>query len=382
VPEGFVQELLGDARKVPSPQATEGASDTPWQVLRFVLEPEQAGKADLPLLPRRQFLELGITALISHLAQLDGARVSVIEREALSRALSESIMDGWKHLLLWDNAQVVTLGRAQLASIHQAHTLVNPSALPYLYAGAHHFLGLGLHFQERDEEALQEYHHGYIASLATGDRWYVAQSFICQADSYHALGQYHAALQAIQEALRVIAHTSDEDGTIMRARAHLLSCWADNAMMLRDERTTQEKLDQAEACLDPGVPDEEFDQPAWLLIAGKYALQSNQYETAKARFAEALLAIPQAWLLRRVMTATGLAMACARLGDREASVALTQELVPLIHSTNAPLTNRWFTDYLHQDLLGCFSANSDIQDLVVEICQQLPHSTSRLHAGT
>ncbi len=361
------------SRAVPSLQATEGASDALWEVLRILLEPEQAGRADLPLFPRRQLLELGITALISHLAQLDGARVSVIEREALSRALSESIMDGWKHLFFLENAQVVALGRAQLASIHQAHTLVNPSALPYLYAGAHNFLGIGLHFQERDEEALQEYHHGYIASLATGDRWYVAQSLICQADSYHALGQYHTALQAIKEALQVIAHTSDEDSTLMRARAHLLSCWADNAMMLRDERTTQEKLEQAEAYLDPGVSNEEFDRPAWLLIAGKYALQSNQYETAKARFAEALLAVPQAWLLRRVMTATGLAMACARLGDREASMALTQELVPLIHSTNAPLTNRWFTDYLHQDLLGRFPAESDIQGLVVETCRQLPN---------
>jgi len=366
---------------MPSPQVIEGGSDASWEVLRLLLEPEHAGRADLPLFSRRQFLELGIAALISHLSRLDGARVSVIERESLSRALSESIMDGWKHLLLWDNAQVVALGRAQLASIHQAHTLVTPSALPYLYAGAHSFLGIGLHFQERDDEALQEYHHGYIASLATGDHWYVAQSLICQADSYHALGQYRAALQAIQEALRVIAHTSDENGTIMRARAHLLSCWADNAIMLGDERTTQEKLDQAEACLDPGVPNEEFDRSAWLLIAGKYALQSNQYETAKARFAEALLAIPQAWLLRRVMTATGLAMACARLGEREASVALTQELVPLIHSTKAPLTNRWFTDFLHQDLLGRFPADGDIQGLVVETCQQLPQPTSRLYAG-
>jgi len=160
----------------------------------------------------------------------------------------------------------------------------------------------------------------------------------------------------------------------MRARAHLLSCWADNAMMLDDERTTQEKLDQAEACLDPGVPNEEFDRSAWLLIARKYALQSNQYETARARFAEALLAVPQAWLLRRVMTA----MACARLGEREASVALTQELVPLILSTNAPLTNRWFTDYLHQDLLGRFPADSDIQGLVVETCRQLPQPTCAL----
>src|SRR5260370_11898682 len=124
------------------PQVIEGGSDAWWEVVRLLLEPEQAGRADLPLFSRRQFLELGITALISHLAQLDGARVSVIEREALSRALSASIVDGWKHLLLWDNTQVVALGPAQLASIHQAHTLVTSSALPYLSAGAPPFLGI------------------------------------------------------------------------------------------------------------------------------------------------------------------------------------------------------------------------------------------------
>src|SRR5260370_15788804 len=99
------------------PQVIEGGSDASWEVLRLLLEPEQAGRADLPLFSRRQFLELGITALISRLAQLDDARVSVIEREALSRALSASIMDVRKHLLLLHNAQVVALGRAQLASI-------------------------------------------------------------------------------------------------------------------------------------------------------------------------------------------------------------------------------------------------------------------------
>jgi hypothetical protein len=96
--EGSDQELPPNSRNVPSPHAIEGGSEAQWEVLRILLEPEQAGRAGLPLFSRRQFLELGITALIGHLAQLDGARVSVIEREALSRALSESIMDGWKHL--------------------------------------------------------------------------------------------------------------------------------------------------------------------------------------------------------------------------------------------------------------------------------------------
>jgi hypothetical protein len=79
-----------------------------------LFEPEQEKRADLPFFSRRQLFELGIAALISRLAQLDGTRVSEIEREVLSRALSESIVDGWKHLFLLDNAQIVAIGRATL----------------------------------------------------------------------------------------------------------------------------------------------------------------------------------------------------------------------------------------------------------------------------
>jgi DNA-binding SARP family transcriptional activator len=374
-PEDQESALIHPHGNVPFLLENTGASDGTWDVLRIVLETEQEGKSGLPLFSRRQGLELGIVALISQLAQLDGTRVSVIEREAVNRALSESILDGWKHLFLLENAQIVAIGRAQLALIHQAHTLVSASALPYFYAGAHSFLGIGLHFQERDEEALEAYHYGYIASLATGDPWYVAQSLICQADSYHALGHYGLAIQAIEEALRVIAQTTDDDEKMTRARAHLLSCWADNAMMLHDDRTTQAKLDLAETYLDPGKSDEEFDRPAWLLIAGKYAFTSHNDATAKACFEEALRALPEHWLLRHVMTATGLAMACARLGERDASLTLAKELIPLLHSTNAPLTNRWFSNYLQQDLLGRFPTDDEIQGFVAAASQQfLPHT--------
>lgn len=380
--EDAERALMRTTGNMPFIQESERASDGTMDVLRVLLEAEQEGRSGLPLFSRRQGLELGIVALISRLAQLDGTRVSVIEREAVNRALSESIMDGWKHLFLLENAQIVATGRAQLALIHQAHTLVSASALPYFYAGAYSFLGIGLHFQERDEEALEAYHHGYIASMATGDPWYVAQSLICQADSYHALGHYGLAIQTIEEALRVIAHASDDDGKMTRARAHLLSCWADNAMMLHDDRTTQAKLDMAEIDLDPGMSDEEFDRPAWLLIAGKYALKSNNDATAKACFEEALLALPDHWLLRRVMTATGLAMACARLGERDASLRLARELIPLLHTTNAPLTNRWFTGYLQQDLLRCFPADGEIQGFVAATSQQFLPQTHLLRSGT
>ena len=379
--EDTVTNLISSIGRMSSFLGIDGLSDGTLDVLRVLLGPEREGMQDLSLLSRRQLLELGIAAFLSRLAQLDGKRISAIEREALSRALSESIVDGWKHLFSLENAQVVAIGRVQLALIHQAHTVVYPSALPYFYAGANSLIGIGLHFQERDEEALQAYHHGYIASLATGDPWCTVQSLICQADSYHALRQYSMAIQSIEEALRIIATSADEDGKMTRARAHLLSCWADNAMMLHDDRTTQEKLDMAETYLDPDASNEEFDRAAWLLIAGKYALNSRNSAAAKDCFEEALVTLPEQWLLRRAMTATGLAMACARMGERDSSLAIAKNLIPLITTTNAPMTNRWFAEYLQQDLLGMFPADSEIQGFVVDSCRQLPQGASLLRSG-
>lgn len=189
------------------------------------------------------------------------------------------------------------------------------------------------------------------------------------------------AIQTIEEALRVIARSTDEDGKMKRARAHLLSCWADNAMMLHDDQTTQEKLDVAETYLEPGISNEEFDRAAWLLIAGKYALNLRNYETAKNHFEEALIAIPESWYLRRVMTAIGLAMAHAHMRERESSLFLAKDLIPLIKTTNAPMINRWFTEYLQHGLLGNFPDDSEIQGFVVDACRQVAQQQNLLDAG-
>lgn len=368
---GSESGLARTMHQVSSLFGTSAPSDGELEMLRILLEGD--GRQEMSLLSRRQLLALGIAACISRLAQLDSKRISAIEREELVRTLGASIADGWKLLFSLENVQVLAIGQTQLSLIHQAHTLLYPSVLPYFYAGAYAFLGIGLHFQERDEEALHVYHNGYIASLATGDPWYVAQSLICQADSYTALGHYRMAIQAIEEALRVVADSTDE--TMTRARAHLFSCWADNAMMLHDSRTTQEKLDAAEAYLDPKDSNEEFDRAAWLLIAGKYALHMRNYAAATSSFEEALTAVPEHWLLRRVMTATGLAMAYARMGERDCSLALARDVVPMIHSTNAQMTNRWFTAYLQQDLLGIFPTDTEVQSFVADTWQRLPQQT-------
>ncbi len=346
-------------------------------VLRVLLEPE--GEQDMLRLSRRQLLELGIAAFISHLAQLDSKRISAIEREELGRALGESIANGWKLFHTAGNAAVLAVGQVQLSLIHQAHALLYPATRPYLYTGAFSLIGIALHFQERNEEALQMYHNGYIAALASGDPWYVVASLISLADCHHALSQYSDAIQVLEEALHIIGEPTDK--ARVRLKAHLLACWADNAMMLHDDRTTQEKLDAAEAYLDQLMPNEEFDRAAWLLIAGKYAFNTRNYAAAKNCFEDALTELPEQWLLRRAMTATGLAMAYARMGERDSSLTIAGDLVPLIRTINAQMTNRWFTEYLQQDLLGIFPSDREVQSFVANTRRQLPQQTSLIRSS-
>ncbi len=375
--EGSEGAFISTTSQLSSLLNIDGPSTNMLSALRILLEGE--GRQDVSLLTRRQFLELGIAAFITQLAQLNSTRISAVEREELGRVLGQSIADGWKLFHTAGNAEVLAVGQMQLSLIHQAHALVYPSVLPDLYAGAYGLIGIGLHFQERGEEALQMYHNGYLASLSIGDPWYKAASLTCQADSYHALGQYSMAMQVVEEALRVISAETGE--AIVRARAHLFSCWADNAMMLHDDRTTQEKLGAAEAYLEQIESNEEFDRAAWLLIAGKYALNTRKYEVAKNYFEAALTELPEQWLLRRTMTATGLAMAYARMGERDDSLTIAKDLVLPIQTIDAQMTNRWFAMYLQRDLLGIFPTDSAVQGFVADTCRQLPQQTRLLRSS-
>ncbi len=319
---------------------------------------------------RRHLLRLGAAAAVSSIALPTSSHVSAEDRTRLCQALGDSIAAGWKLLYSVNNAQILAIAHAQLFLVQQNHALLYPGVRSICYAGVYGQIGMALHFQERDEEALRAYRSSYIAALEAGEPWYVAQSLICQADSYHALGQYGMAIEAIEEALRAIGNPGDEIMT--RARAHLLTCWADNAMMLEDHRITQEKLDEAEAYLGQIVPNEEFDQASWLLLDGKYALKTGNYSKAKDSFEKALRQLPDHWVLRRAMTAIGLAMAWAHMRERQESIAIAEQLIPMVKTVDAQLTNRWFHEYLQQDLLGTFPTDDRVHKFVTATYQQIP----------
>ena len=71
-----------------------GALDTPYEVLQALCEAEREGRTTMPIVSRRQLLALGIAALISQLAQLDGKRFTTLDQEELGWMLSRGIVDG------------------------------------------------------------------------------------------------------------------------------------------------------------------------------------------------------------------------------------------------------------------------------------------------
>jgi DNA-binding SARP family transcriptional activator len=343
----------------------------PWEILRMVFQTEPEGRPSLPLVSRRQLLELGIAALLSQLAQLDRKRMTALDREELAWALSRGVADGWRQFLLLPNADILAMSRLQLSLIHQAHPLLEPLTRSYLYAGAYGLVGLALHQREHLEDALQAYHNGHLAALATGDPWYVAQSLICQADAYLGLGRYAEALHTIEEALRGLG---ESDEMHRRARAHLLGCWADVAMTMEDYSLAHGKLDESARYLDNiDTLVEEFDRTCWLQLAGKRALMAGEYQQATQHLEAALAANPSHWLVRQAGILLPLCMAYARLRDQDRTLSIGEQALPVISAVNAPMTNRHFLAYLQDDLVGRFPGDRKIEAFLRKANQQLPH---------
>jgi tetratricopeptide (TPR) repeat protein/transcriptional regulator with XRE-family HTH domain len=345
---------------------------TPQKVLE-VLHVLLPGVHAMSQISRRAFgkhlLQLGAAAVLSGIPMPSGRHISAEERMALHQTLGESIAAGWNLFHTAGNAQVLSVGQAQLALVQQAHALLYPSVRAVLYTGVYNLIGMAQHFQEHHEEALQAHMSAHVAALGAGDPWLVAQSLISLALTYQALGRYSEAIQSLEEAQRTIGHIDEEH---LRTRAHLLGCWADCAMSLGEYTLAQQKLDEAATYLDQIMPKEEFDRTSWLQLAGKRALMIGDHKQATHYLEEALAANPPQWLIRRSSILIPLAIAYARLGERDVSLQVAQQAVPVMAALNAPMTNNLFIDYIRQDLLGLFPHDSQMLASITEMQHQLP----------
>lgn len=345
---------------------------TPEMVLE-ALHIQLKGVSAMSLISRRAFgrhlLQLGAATLLSGIPLPAGEHTSAEERMRLHQAFGESIAAGWKLFHTACNAQVLAVGQAELALLQQTHAFLYPQIRSIFYAGVYNLIGRAHHFQEHYEAALLAHMSAHIAALGAGDPWHVAQSLICQSDTYQALGRYTDAIGCIQEALRTLGNVEEEH---LRSRAHLLGCWADNAMTMGEYTLSQHKLAESEAYLDRISPKEEFDRTSWLQLAGKRSLMAGDPKQAVAHLEEALAVIPSHWLVRRAGILIPLAIAYARMRERDLSIQMAQQMVPVLVAMNAPMTNKQFAEYLSQDLLGLAPHDEQTYSFVREARHQLP----------
>jgi tetratricopeptide (TPR) repeat protein len=208
--------------------------------------------------------------------------------------------------------------------------------------------------------------------MGTGNPLYVVQCLICQADTYQALDQHTEAVEAIKEALRIIGFSNDDEEHA-RSKAHLLACWADSAMQMRDHVTAQKRLEEAAMFLDHINRSEEFDKASWLQLAGKNALLIGDPATAIGYCEEALAELPTNWVVRITGVSVPLAMAYARIGERDESLKVARKALPVIRTMNAPMSNKHFAEYIQKDLLALSSNDKTIQAFVQDVKRQLPH---------
>src|SRR5947209_20479726 len=100
---------------------------------------------------------------------------------------------------------------------------------------------------------------------------------------------YAEALNVIGEALGGLGDIDEEH---RRAKAHLLACWADVAITMRDFETARQKLDAIPVFLDHLSSNEEFDRSSWCGLTGKYAYFTGDYLAAAQWYEQALSELP------------------------------------------------------------------------------------------
>ena len=342
--------------------------------LRVVLQGAQA----MPKFSRRTFgrklLKLGTAAILSGIPIPEGRHISAEDLTKLHSALGESIAAGWNLFSTAGNAQVLAIGQAQLFLLKQNHSLLHPSVLPMFYSATYRLIGAALFFQQHYEEAHHEHNCSYMAALESADGWNMAQSRIWQAYGYQVRGRHAEAIQFIEAALRLTMEPNDE--THRRLRSHLLALWAENATMLKEYTTAdvQEKLEASLALLDGIAPNEEFDRAHWHQKAGNCALAIKDYPAAIRHFKEAQEELLPHLTMRQAVTLIPLAIAHARIGERDASLTIAKRAVPLISTLKAPLLNRQFVEYIRGDLLRLFP--NDARTFIADIRHQLPQITA------
>jgi tetratricopeptide (TPR) repeat protein len=321
---------------------------------------------DMPTITRRKLLQLSGAAVFSSIGLPTSEHVSEEERVRVTEALGKSIKDGWTLFQTSKThiSQVMAIAQAQLLLIKQVESLISPIERSLLLSGIYRLIGTGLMLQGLFAESLRYSHSAHIAALESGDTWHTIQSLLCLVNSYHELERYADAAQTIEMAFRLSEYQADIVDT--RSKAHILGCWADNAMLQGKYTLAQKKLDEAATYLDQISPNEEFDHAAWLSLRGKNAFITRDYSTAIHHFEKALHELLPTWTIGKVIALIPLMVAYACKRERGAGLTTAQKALEAVQTLNSPATNRLFIDSVEQ-AFTVFSQEKAIQMFLKEV---------------
>jgi len=118
----------------------------------------------------------------------------------------------------------------------------------------------------------------------------------------------------------------------------------------------------SEALLDLLSSNEEFDRSHWHQSAGHYALRTRDFTSAISHFEKMLMLVPMNCSIRRTTTLIALAGAYIGVCERATSLAVAENIVPIVKLLNIPSINKAFAEYV-QCLTSLSSQDKNIHTI-------------------
>ncbi len=319
------------------------------------------GVRGMPAGTRRGMYALAAAALTGDDLQVSGEHLSQEERAHLCNGLRQSVMESWRLYQSSPPAYVLVVARTQLALVQQASSLLPADLCSSFYAALYNLMGAALLHLGQYAAAQKTHQKAHIAALEAADIWNMAQSLNWQAICANNIGQYETAIQCIESALRLLGYAKGED--YVRLEAHLFADWAFNAALLQEQASVQEKLERSAALLEGLGPNDEFDLSRWHQTAGMCMLLSRNYPAAIAHLERSVAALSPQWLVRQMLALMPLAEAYARQRERDASLAVGEQIANTLRTMDSELLNQRFME-LQQQMLKSFPQDKRVQAFV------------------
>lgn len=329
--------------------------------LRVVLQ----GVEGIPMMTRRKLLQLGGMAAISGLAPLIERQVTEEEQIQFTQRIGNSISYGWKLFNTTNTPQILAVGQALLTLVQQNCLYLLPHTRPLLYSSTYRLIGAALHFHGSYENAYQFHERAYVTALEGADPWNMVQCRMWQANGFMEQKRYAEALQTNEAALRLIEHYDNRE--VVRTKAKLLASSAEGAAYLGETKHVQEKLNASKSVLEqfPQTLHDEFDYKSWHHHAGTCALILGHHDIAIKELQQAVQGLPPHLVIRNITALMPLAIAYARIGERDKCLETSMKVIQHGRELNAQGISKQFSDYIRKEIHKAFPSDAQILSLTI-----------------